>query len=145
MALVLMLANRMPLREEFDEVRLASRAGLSLTSKYDLDDTIRQIERSLRRHGLPMVAKVSPPTDAADQTATHVLVLGDEGGQTPVVQSGQDQALELPWKLLVSRLRDGRTVVLFNDPSTVPVPEGVSLETLQKVRALPRLLRTVLT
>lgn len=148
MALILLVAGRWPQRDDLEDDHLRQRTRIALTSKYDVDETVRQIERSVRRNGLPVVLRttVKPPhgTDGPQEEA-RVLVLGDEDGHTPVLQT-QDQARpELPWTVLIRQRADGQAEVLLTDPGGLAPPEGVSEQTLQKVADLPDMLKAVLT
>jgi uncharacterized protein (DUF302 family) len=175
MALILLAAGRWPAREEIEETQVRQGARITLTSKYGLDETLRQIERSARQNGLPVVARTAlqPPAlagqpalvGAAQQVvepgaapaaakatarrmasgAVHVLVLGDEGGQTPMRHDDGAAAADLPWKLVIRQQPDGRTEVSFSDPRAMALPEGVPLELAQRVSALPQLVRAAIT
>lgn len=148
MALILLVAGRWPQRDELEDEHLGQRTRIALTSKYDVDETVRQIERSVRRNGLPVVLRTtvqSPGGTAPTQGEAKVLVLGDESGHTPVLQV-QDQAHpELPWTVVIRPRADGQAEVLLTDPGGLAPPEGVSEQTLQKVADLPDMLKAVLT
>jgi len=148
MALVLMVAGRWPVREELEGTQLKQRAWIALTSKYGINETVRQIERSARKSGLPVLARATPQSPiGSDQTEgeSRVLVLGDEGGQTPVLQAASHLAPELPWKVLVRERPDGQTDVWMTDPDAMAIPEGVTRETLERVTALPQMLKEAIT
>ena len=148
MALVLLAAGRSPVREEQTPDERSQRTRITLTSKYDLDETVRQVERSVRRSGLPVLAKAvprMPEGDAARAQAAHVLVLGDDAGRTPIVQADAHTAPELPWQVLIRQRPDGRTEVSLPLMGTVPLPDEVPPETLARVTALPQVLRSVIT
>ena len=147
MALILLVAGRWPQRDELEEDRQGYGSRITMTSKYGADETARQIARSVRRSGLPVLLKtvVTPPGGAPDQGEARVLVLGDEGGQTPMRQADGQALPELPWTVLIRALPDGRTEVSLTDPSGVAPPEGVSAQTLRMVTALPELVRAAIT
>jgi len=148
MALILLVAGRWPQRDDLEDDHLRQRARIALTSKYDMDETVRQIERSVRRNGLPVVLRttVRPPngTDQPHEQA-RVLVLGDEDGHTPVLQTQDQGRPELPWTVVIRQRADGQAEVLLSDPVAMAPPEGVSQQTLQKVADLPGMLKAVLT
>lgn len=148
MALVLLVAGRWPVREELEETHLRQRSWITLTSKYDMDETVRQIEQSARDSGLPVLARTvadSPQGQVGRLQPAQVLVLGDEGGQTPVLQAASDATPELPWRVLVRPRPDGRADVLLTDPRGVALPDGVARDTQDKVAALPQMLRAAIT
>jgi len=148
MALVLLAAGRWPVRDESDTDERGHGARITLTSKYDLDETVRQVERSARKSGLPVVARTVPRSpgaeaDAAD--ATHVLVLGDQGGLTPVMQANGGMSPELPWQVMIRQHPDGYTEVSLPNPEAMTMPEELEPGTLEKVAAWPAMLKSVIT
>lgn len=148
MALVLLAAGRTPVRAEQDADQRGQRTRITLTSKYDLDETVRQVERSARSSGLPVVARAVPRTgqgEGAAQATARVLVLGDDAGRTPVVQAEGDMAPELPWHVLIRQRPDGQTEVSMADPSAMAVPDEVHRALVQKVNALPDVLKSAIT
>jgi uncharacterized protein (DUF302 family) len=173
MALILLVAGRWPAREDMEESNVRQRAWITLTSKYGLEETIRQIERSARLNGLPVVARLSPQAPELPQSATsaqvpqtssgpyrqvaqreapsgpdravRVLVLGDAGGQTPMMETNGPASAELPLKVLIRQRADGRTEVSLSDPGAMALPEGVSTEMLDRVTALPQMVRAAIT
>lgn len=147
MALVLLAAGRWPARDEQDETHLGQRTKIALTSKFDVDETAQQIERFAKRNGLVVLAHTTPQApdgDMAHEGETRVLVLGDESGHTPVLQEGNHAAPELPWRVLIRQRPGGQTEVWW-PTLEASVPDGVSLETLAKVTALPQMLKPVIT
>lgn len=148
MALVLLAAGRWPVREEQDDAERSQRTRITMTSKYDLDETVRQVERSVRRSGLPVLARAAPQPPAGDAgpaQATHVLVLGDHDGRTPVVQADGSASPVLPWQVLIRRHADGRTEVSMPDPETMALPDEVEPATRERVTALPGVLKSLIT
>lgn len=151
MALVLLAAGRpASARDDQDDTEQRSqRTRITLTSKYDLDETVRQVERSARRNGLPVVARAEPAS--ADATATgsdsvRVLVLGDQDGRTPIMQADTGMHPELPWHVLIRQRADGQTEVSLPAPGALTaLPDGVAQATLEKVSSLPDVLKSVIT
>lgn len=149
MALVLLVAGRAPQRDELEDDRLRERTRITLTSKYDVDETVRQIEASVRRSGLPVLVRTAVKS-VEDGTArgpleTQVLVLGDEAGQTPALQADGQALPELPWTVVVSPLPDGQTQVTLSDPGALQPPEGVSAQTARKVATLPDVVKAAIS
>lgn len=147
MALILLGAGRWPQRDEQEEEREGQRASIALTSRYNVDETVRQIERSVRRNGLPVLLRtaVRPPHGADQTDEAKVLVLGDEGGQTPVLQAEGQATPELPWKVVVRPGADGQAEVLLTDPRSMAPPEGVSPQTASKLASLIKLVKNAIT
>lgn len=148
MALILLVAGRWPQRDDLEDEHLRQRTRVTLTSKYDVDETARQIERSVRRNGLPVVLNtaVKPPDGVAPELGeARVLVLGDESGHTPVLQMQGQARPELPRTVVIRPRADGQAEVLLTDPGGLAPPDGVSEQTLQKVADLPGMLKAVLS
>lgn len=148
MALVLLVAGRGSQREEIEGEHVRPGARITLTSKYDVDETARQIERSARSSGLPVLLRTSVRSEGREAphgAPAQVLVLGSEDGRTPVLQPDERAAPHLPWRVTIRRLADGRTEVSLPDASHLPVPEGVDEQTLSRLHDLPRLIERRIT
>ncbi len=150
MALVLLLAGRMPVRMEEDADQRSGLGRITLASRFGLDETTRLIERQARALGLSIVARapqVAPPGSgqAADGAAGQVLVWGDASGQTPAMQTVSDALPVLPWQLWIRPGRNGGTEVSLLDPESLPLPEGVSEAMGRKARLWPEVLRRALS
>ena len=152
MALVLVAAGRWPVRDNDDQDdadQRSQRTRITLTSKYDLDETVRQVERSVRRAGLPVVARAvprAPEGQALTADAARVIVLGDEAGLTPIMQADGAPAPELPWQVLIHQRPDGQTEVSLPAPEALAaMPDDVASATLEKVSALTDRLKSAIT
>jgi uncharacterized protein (DUF302 family) len=150
MALILVAAGRWPQDDQDDATGRAQRSWVTLTSKYDVDETVRKIERVVRGNGLPVLARadaVRPagPMAAGGEAPVHVLVLGDDAGHTPIVQAEADAPPELPWRVLVRKRDDGLTEVGFERVNADTLPEELTAETVARVNALPKVLAAAVT
>jgi uncharacterized protein (DUF302 family) len=147
MALVLLVAGRGSQRDELEEGHLRPRTRITLTSKYDVEETARQIERSARMSGLPVLVRtaVQPTGEAPAAGAAQVLVLGSEDGRTPVVQADGGARPHLPWQVTIRRLADGRAEVTLPDARSLAVPDDVDEQTLARLHELPRLVERRIT
>lgn len=150
MALVLVAAGRLPVREEQDPDadQRSQRTRITMTSKYGLAETVRQVERSVRRSGLPVVAKAVPKVpegDGSAQNSAQILVLGDEAGRTPIAQADAGTPPELAWQVLIRQRPDGQTEVSLPHPEAMALPDEVEQATVEKVTALPDVLKSVIT
>lgn len=151
MALVLLAAGRWPEmgdREESDQNR---RGWVTITSKYSLDQTVRQLQRAARAQGLPVVADVAAGASTGQSVratpsdgAGRVLVLGRADGHTPVVQAHDASPLDLPLRLLLRAQPDGSTRVMFNDPGMLAGHGVLPADILNDVAALPRVVFSAL-
>lgn len=152
MALVLVAAGRWPVRDSDDQEdadQRGQRTRITLTSKYDLAETLRHVERSVRSAGLPVVARAVPKVPGADPVASdaaRVLVLGDDAGRTPIMQADGAPAPELPWQVLIHQRPDGQTEVLLPAPEALAsLSDEVTPGTREKVFALTDTLKSVIT
>lgn len=149
MALILVAAGRWPQDDQDDGVSRAQRSWVTLTSKYDVDETVRKIERVVRGNGLPVLARAETSAQrgpaASGQEPVQVLVLGDEAGHTPIVQAQADAPPELPWRVLVRKRGDGLTEVGFERVDAASLPDELTAETVARVNALPKVLAAAVT
>lgn len=152
MALVLVAAGRWPVRDTDDQddaEQRGQRTRQTLTSKYDLDETVRHVERTLRRAGLPVVARAIPRAPGGEviaPDAARVLVLGDEAGRTPIMQAAGAASPELPWQVLIHQRPDGQTEVSLPAPGAMAsLPDEIAPATLEKVSALTDTLKSAIT
>jgi uncharacterized protein (DUF302 family) len=152
MALVLLAAGRWPAelgdREESD---LGRRGWVTLTSKYSLDQTARQLQRAARAEGLPVVADVAAGASTAQRVkgghqegAGRVLVLGRADGHTPVMQASDVSPLDLPLRLLLRAQPDGSTRVMFSDPRLLAGRDVLPEDVLDDIASLPRVVSAAL-
>jgi uncharacterized protein (DUF302 family) len=152
MALILLVAGRMPTRTDLDEEREGQGARITMISKYHVDETMRYIERTARKSGLPVLLRtaVQVPTDetaevAPDQTPAQVLVLGDTDGRTPVWQGAEHETPYLPWHVTVRQRPDGRAEVILPDASQLPPPEEIDAGTLSRLNNLSKVIERGIT
>jgi uncharacterized protein (DUF302 family) len=152
MALILLVAGRMPTRTDLDDEREGQGARITMISKYQVDETMRYIERTARKSGLPVLVRTAvqaPPRDAAealaDQAPAQVLVLGDEDGRTPVWQGAENETPYLPWHVTVRQRPDGRAEVVLPDASQMPQPEEIDAGTLSRLNDLSKVIERGIT
>lgn len=128
MALVLMAAGQWPVAaQDAVDDDLERQGWVAMTSHLPLDQAVKQLQRTARAKGMPVVAEVtSAPRAAASKlkseaaaAETRVLVLGRQDGHTPIFQAADSGTMDLPWRVLLQRLPDGSTRVLFNDPAHI--------------------------
>jgi uncharacterized protein (DUF302 family) len=147
MALVLLAATRWPARSERDDAEDRQRGRITMNSQYDLDETVRQIERQARQSGLRLVLTQALPdralTTSSGNTKARVLVFGDESGRTPIVHA-ESREPELPLKVVVSQHPDGRTEVSMAAPDSLPEPDKMPKEARATLSKWPQLLRAAI-
>lgn len=151
MALILLVAGRWPQRNELDDEREGQGARVSVISKYEVDETMRQIERTVRKNGLPVLLRtaVKAPDDQAAEGAAEadaqVLVLGDADGRTPVWQSAESATPYLPWRVMIRRMADGRAEVILPDASHAHATDELDEGTLNRLNDLSKVIERSIT
>lgn len=151
MALVLLAAGRWPELGDREESDLGRRGWVTITSKYSLDQTVRQLQRAARAQGLPVVADVAAGASTAQSVkgtgldgAGRVLVLGRADGHTPVMQANDASPLDLPLRLLLRAQPDGSTRVMFSDPRRLAGQEALPPDVMDDIATLPRVVSAAL-
>lgn len=148
MALVLLAAGRWPEVGERDEALAPLSGWVTMTSRYSVDETIRKIERSARQQGLAVMARLEQGLQQGGRqaaVASAVLVLGDRGGQTPMIQADARLTPELPLKLLVAGQPDGSTRITFADGGRLLQDPQLPQEFAEPMTRLPQVLGTALS
>ncbi len=140
MALVLLLAGRMPTRAEGEAPDRSGKSRLTVSSRHDLDETARRVGLLARELGGTVVASTALRADQAGADHERVLVLGDEAGRTPALQAEGDALPVLPWQVWLRQGADGRTEVSLIDPRGLPLPPGVAHSWQDRLQRWPELL-----
>lgn len=151
MALVLLAAGRWPNMGDREESE-GRRGWVSITSKYPLEQTARQLQRAAKAQGLPVVFDLPAavagrgPQGASmgAEGAGRVLVLGRADGHTPVMQASDAAPVDLPLRVLLKAQPDGSTRVLFNDPQRLAQQDALPDEFLKDLAALPKVVSAAL-
>ena len=149
MALILLVAGRWPQRHELEDEREGQHERVAVISKYEMDETMRHIERNARKSGLPVLlrttAKAAPGGEVPHAADAQVLVLGDEGGRTPVWQSAEHETPYLPWRVMIRKRADGRAEVILPDASQMPESEQLDERTLSRLSDLSKVIERSIT
>jgi uncharacterized protein (DUF302 family) len=138
MALVLLLAGRMPNRLEEESPERGGKSRLTVASRHDLDETARRVARLVRELGGSVVATAHGAPGQPE--AQRVMVLGDDAGRTPALQAEGEALPVLPWQVWLRQQADGRTEVSLLDPQGLPLPAGVANDWGDRLRRWPELL-----
>lgn len=138
LALVLAAAGRWPMAAERDDVETDRRGWVTMTSALPLDQAARRLQNAAQAQGLPVLADVAPIGPVPElQEPKRVLVLGHEDGHTPVMQNGDSGAVDLPLRVLLQQLPDGRTQVMFTDPAVTAARTARPADAWRDLAALP--------
>jgi len=93
---------------------------VSTTSAYSVDETTNRLRTALEDQGLIVVTTVDHAANAQnvgeDLRSTQLLIFGNPNLGTPLMQSSQTTAIDLPQKFLVWEDANGQVSVTYNDP-----------------------------
>ena len=119
---------------------MAAEGLITLRSNYDPKDTMDRLEAAVKAKGLTVFAHVDHAAGAAavglPLRPTDLLVFGNARGGTPLMQSAQTIAIDLPLKILVWQDATGATWLSYNDPSWLAKRHGVNADVEATVSAL---------
>jgi uncharacterized protein (DUF302 family) len=119
---------------------MAAEGLITLRSNYGPKDTMDRLEAAVKAKGLTVFAHVDHAAGAAavglPLRPTDLLVFGNARGGTPLMQSAQTIAIDLPLKILVWQDATGATWLSYNDPSWLAKRHGVNADVEATVSAL---------
>jgi uncharacterized protein (DUF302 family) len=101
-----------------------------MESPRSVAETQAQLEAALEANGFIVVAIVDHAQNAAEAglelRPTRVILFGNPEAGTPLMQSAQTVAIDLPQKMLLWEDEDGRVFVAYNDPVYLAERHGLS-------------------
>jgi len=93
---------------------------ISLKSVYTVDQTLDRFERAAKDKGMTVFARIDHAAGAAkvDKVLrpTELLIFGNPKAGTPLMQSRQTVAIDLPMKALAWADSEGQVWLTYNDP-----------------------------
>jgi uncharacterized protein (DUF302 family) len=111
-----------------------------LPSAYGPEVTMNRFEAAVRARGMTVFANVD---HAAGATAaglslrpTDLLIFGNAGRGTPLMQANQTIGIDLPLKALVWQDASGATWLSYNDPNWLAKRHGLSQQSGATAEAL---------
>lgn len=94
-----------------------------------VEESVACIERAIERAGLIHVATIDHAANAASVgeslRPTTLLIFGNPGVETPLMQERQSVGIDLPQKLLVWESASGEVNVTYNDPEGIADRHGL--------------------
>src|SRR4029077_11480424 len=106
--------------------------NVTLRSNYDPKETMDRLEAAAKAKGLTVFAHVDHAAGAAavglPLRPKDLLVFGNARGGTPLMQSAQTIAIDLPLKILVWQDATGATWLSYNDPSWLAKRHGLNAD-----------------
>jgi uncharacterized protein (DUF302 family) len=99
-------------------------------SGYGPSETLNRILAAIEQLGMTVLARVDHSAAAAkvgmELRPTEVVLFGNPGAGTPLMQDAQAMGIDLPLKILVWQDDQNRTWVAFNDPFWLAGRHGVA-------------------
>ena len=104
--------------------------GLIVTpSAHGPAETMKKLIDAVTEKGLAVLAHIDHAGAAAKAglalRPTDLLIFGNAGGGTPLMQAQQTMGIDLPLKALVWQDADGHTLMGYNDPGWLAARHGV--------------------
>jgi uncharacterized protein (DUF302 family) len=104
----------------------------TLPSSHGPKETMNRLEAEVKAKGMTVFARVDHAAGAADVglslRPTELLIFGNAKAGTPLMQSVQTLAIDLPLKALVWQDASGHTWLSYNDPSWLAKRHGLDVE-----------------
>ena len=102
---------------------------VTFESKNTIDETQAKLEAAIEEAGLKVVLVLDHAANAAsvelDLQPTRLTLFGNPNVGTPLMQSAQTVAIDLPQKMLIWEDEQGRVFVSYNDPLYLKTRHGI--------------------
>ena len=99
---------------------LADQGLVSVKSAYTVAETLNRFEQAARDKGMTVFARIDHAAGAArvnlELRPTQLLIFGNPQAGTPLMQSAQAVAIDLPMKALAWADAEGQVWLSYNDP-----------------------------
>lgn len=122
----------------------ADQGLVSVKSPYAVDETLNRFERAVRDKGMTVFVRIDHAAGAAgvgqQLRPTELLIFGNPQAGTPLMQSAQAVAIDLPMKALAWADAEGQVWLSYNDPAYLVQRHAISehdalVEKMRKVLA----------
>ena len=104
----------------FSSVAFADNGLISIKSLYGVTDTADRLEKSLKMKGMTVFARIDHAQGASKVgkklRPTELILFGNPGVGTPLMQCRQSVAIDLPQKALIWQDEKGQVWLSYNDP-----------------------------
>ena len=105
-------------------------AGLiEVKSTHSVSETIDKLAAAAEAKGLKIFARIDHGQGAAsadlELRPTQLLLFGNPQGGTPLMQSAQSAAIDLPLKAIAYETADGQVHLVYNDPAHIAARHGI--------------------
>ena len=109
---------------------MAAQGLITVKSSHGPQDTMNRLEAAVKAKGMTVFVRIDHAAGASavglSLNPTDVLIFGNAMGGTPLMQSVQTIAIDLPLKALVWQDASGDTWLSYNDPAWLAKRHGLS-------------------
>jgi uncharacterized protein (DUF302 family) len=109
---------------------MAAQGLTTVKSSHGPQDTMNRLEAAVKAKGMTVFARIDHAAGASavglSLNPTDVLIFGNAMGGTPLMQSVQTIAIDLPLKALVWQDASGDTWLSYNDPAWLAKRHGLN-------------------
>jgi uncharacterized protein (DUF302 family) len=122
------------------ERAMAADGLTTIRSSHGPKETMNRLEAAVAAKGMTVFARIDHAAGAAaaglSLQPTEVLIFGNAKGGTPLMQSVQTIAIDLPLKALVWQDASGDTWLSYNEPAWLAKRHGLDGKTEAAVNAM---------
>jgi uncharacterized protein (DUF302 family) len=122
---------------------------ITIQSRYAAKETMRRLETAVKSKGMTVFAHIDHAAGASEVgmtlRPTDLLIFGSPKGGTPLMQSAQTIAIDLPLKALVWEDAEGRAWLSYNDPAWVVQRHGGAAGMEAAVQTMTGALKAIAT
>jgi uncharacterized protein (DUF302 family) len=126
---------------------MAADGLITLPSRFGPKDTINRLEAEVNAKGMKVFARIDHAAEAAQAgltlRPTEVIIFGSPKGGTPLMQSAQTIAIDLPLRVLVWQDASDRTWLSYYDVNWLAGRHGVQSDVQANVSRIALLLEAV--
>jgi uncharacterized protein (DUF302 family) len=126
---------------------MAAEGLITVRSSYGPKDTMSRLEAEVKAKGMTVFARIDHAAGATEVglplRPTELLIFGTARAGTPLMQSAQTIAIDLPLKAVVWQDASGDTWLSYNDPSWLAKRHGLGAEVAAAVSATTATLAAV--
>ena len=120
---------------------------ISKLSDRSVDEIVESLKEILRAKGITLFALVDHSGEAAKaglkMPPTKLLIFGNPKGGTPLMLASPSSAIDLPLKILVAGVGDGKASVSYNSPAYLKQRHGLPQELIQNISVVEALVLQV--
>ena len=110
---------------------------ISKLSEHSVDEIVEKLKGILQAKGITFFALVDHSGEAAKaglkMPPTKLLIFGNPKGGTPLMLASPGSAIDLPLKILVAEVADGKTRVSYNSPVYLSQRHNLPQELMQNI------------